>query len=65
MRLNGAPVDTSASCRIDELVQKIDELIDAIYSLVATLALERQEQQSQDEEGGEAITYLDGTRRDI
>jgi hypothetical protein len=45
---------------MEELIKKIDELVQAIYVLVATMAMEHEE-----DENAKPQTYLDGTRRDV
>ena len=46
---------------MDDLIKKIDDLIDAIYALVDVIALEHQEREPDDE----PEEYLDGTRRSL
>jgi hypothetical protein len=45
---------------VEELIKKIDELVQAIYALVAMMAVVHEE-----DEDAKPQTYLDGTRREV
>jgi hypothetical protein len=45
---------------VEELIKKIDELVEAIYALVATMDVEHEENEDERPQ-----TYLDGTRREV
>ena len=63
--LTDGSTNCPTSTKVNELIQKIDELVDSIYSLIAALAVEPRERYSEDDEEEAALFYLDGTRRNL